>query len=59
MKKQPGSILVLLMALAAFSSCGDAAYKKTKSGLLYKIVGGSDALVKEGNIIKFNYQINV
>ena len=59
MKKQPGSILVLLMALVAFSSCGDT-YKKTKSGLLYKIVGSSsDALVKEGNILKFNYQIKL
>ena len=60
MKKQPGSILVLLMALAAFSSCGDTAYKKTKSGLLYKIVkSGSDSLVKEGYVMKLNYQIKI
>ena len=61
MKKQPGYILLLLAAVAAFSSCGgNMGYKKTKSGLLYKIIRtNSDALVKEGNVIKFNYQIKV
>lgn len=35
-------------------------YKKTKSGLLYKIIGtGNDTLVKEGNILKLNYQIKL
>jgi len=35
-------------------------YKKTKSGILYKIIGnGKDPLVKEGNVIKFNYLVKL
>ena len=59
MKKHTGSIL-LLAALAVLSSCGNTGYKKTKGGILYKIVtSGKEPLVKEGNVIKFNYQVKI
>ena len=48
MKKQPGYILLLLAAVAAFSSCGgNMGYKKTKSGLLYKIISTGNELKTE------------
>ncbi|MFT3934595.1 MAG: FKBP-type peptidyl-prolyl cis-trans isomerase [Chitinophagaceae bacterium] len=62
MKKQPGSFLVLLAAaVLAFASCkSNIDFKKTKSGLMYKIFSdGKDSLVKQGNIIKINYTIKV
>lgn len=61
MKKQTGYFLVLLVAAAAFYSCnGSADYKKTKSGLLYKIIGNSkDSAAKEGSILKINYVIKI
>jgi FKBP-type peptidyl-prolyl cis-trans isomerase FkpA len=51
------SYLLLLIAVAVTMSCNDnMGYKKTKSGLLYKIViTGKDAVVKEGNILKIEY----
>lgn len=59
MKKHTGSVL-LLAALAILSSCGNTGYKKTKSGLLYKIIGnGNSAQVKAGNVIKFNYTVKL
>ena len=61
MKKQTGYFLVLLIAATVFYSCkGSADYKKTKSGLLYKIIGDSkDSVAKEGNILKINYVIKI
>src|SRR4051812_25126765 len=61
MKKQPGSIFLLLAALGVLSSCGsNMGYKKTKSGILYKIISsGNNPLVKEGNVIKFNYMVKL
>ncbi len=60
MKKQPVSILLLLVAVAALSSCGQVDYKKTKTGLLYKIfTSGHDTLVKVGNVVKFNYLVKI
>ena len=61
MKKQPGSIFLLLAALGVLSSCGgNMGYKKTKSGILYKIIGNGNApQVKEGNIVKVNFQVKL
>ena len=38
-------------------SCGDMGYKKTKSGLVYKIIpgGGKDSVAKMNNVVKFNF----
>ncbi len=54
--KKINSILGLAVAALLLASCGNnLGYKKTKSGLLYKIIStGKDTLVKDGNIIKFN-----
>ena len=62
MKKQPVYFLVLLMVAAlAFTSCkNNVDYRKTKSGVMYKIFGdGKDSLVKAGNIMKIDFTIKV
>jgi FKBP-type peptidyl-prolyl cis-trans isomerase FkpA len=61
MKKQTGYFLVLLAIAIAFNSCKNSAdYKKTKSGLLYKIFTDSkDSSLKEGTILKINYTVKV
>jgi len=62
MKKQPVYFLVLLMVAAlAFTSCkNNVDYRKTKSGVMYKIFGdGKDSLVKPGNIMKFDFTVKV
>ena len=62
MKKQPVYFLVVMMVTAiAFASCkNNVDYKKTKSGIMYKIFGDSkDSLVKAGNIIKINFSIKI
>ena len=62
MKKQPVYFLVLLAAAALFfTSCKNTAdYRKTKSGLMYKIFSdGKDSVVKTGNILKINFTIKV
>ncbi len=55
----------LLLAIAALSfavACKNVNYKKTKSGLLYKIFPGkgNDTLMKIGNVVKYNviYKLN-
>ncbi|MBS1565828.1 MAG: FKBP-type peptidyl-prolyl cis-trans isomerase, partial [Bacteroidetes bacterium] len=59
MKKNIGSFL-LLAALAILSSCGNTGYKKTKSGILYKIIrNGNEPQVKEGNILRFYYAVKL
>ena len=62
MKKQPVYFLVVMMAAAlAFASCkNNVDYKKTKSGVMYKIFGnGKDSLVKPGNIMKIDFTIKI
>jgi FKBP-type peptidyl-prolyl cis-trans isomerase FkpA len=62
MKKQPVYFLVVMMVVAvAFTSCkNNVDFKKTKSGIMYKIFGdGKDSLVKSGNIIKINFTIKI
>lgn len=48
---------ILFLAIAAFmlASCGGGSFKKTKSGLLYKIISnGKGNQLKAGNYVKFN-----
>jgi FKBP-type peptidyl-prolyl cis-trans isomerase FkpA len=62
MKKQPVYFLVLLaIAAISFVSCkNNTDYRKTKSGLMYKIFSnGKDSLVKPGNILKINFSIKI
>jgi FKBP-type peptidyl-prolyl cis-trans isomerase FkpA len=52
------SFLLLLVTALVLASCGDGAFKKTKSGLLYKIVPGKKGQkLKAGNYIKFNVKV--
>ncbi|MEP6748514.1 MAG: FKBP-type peptidyl-prolyl cis-trans isomerase [Bacteroidota bacterium] len=62
MKKQFVYFLVFLtVAAVSFTSCKNSAdYKKTKSGLMYKIFSDSkDSVVKAGNILKLNFTIKI
>jgi FKBP-type peptidyl-prolyl cis-trans isomerase len=62
MKKQTGYLFMLLAVASVLASCGgNLGYKKTKSGLLYKIIGSGskDAVVKEGDILKLNYLLKI
>ncbi|MEP7277255.1 MAG: FKBP-type peptidyl-prolyl cis-trans isomerase [Bacteroidota bacterium] len=62
MKKQSVYFLVLLaVAAILFASCKNTAdYKKTKSGIMYKIfTDGKDSVVKTGNILKIHFTIKV
>lgn len=56
MKKVYFSFLVIALAALAVS-CNSQSYKKTKSGMLYKIISSNnkDSVVKEGDWIKLNY----
>jgi FKBP-type peptidyl-prolyl cis-trans isomerase len=55
MKAQIRMIIAVVVTLFMVS-CG-ADYKKTKSGLVYKIIpgGSKDSVAKERNVIKFNF----
>lgn len=46
----------MILALLAAVSCDKVTYKKTKSGMAYKIFPGSgkDSLIKEGNVVKYH-----
>lgn len=62
MKKQFFYFLVLLtVAAVSFTSCkNNADYKRTKSGIMYKIFSdGKDSLIKLGNVVKINVTIKV
>jgi FKBP-type peptidyl-prolyl cis-trans isomerase len=50
----------MIAALSFAVACKNVAFKKTKSGLTYKIFpgGGKDSLIKDGQIVKFNYTIS-
>ena len=57
--KRINYLLVLIATLLFTAACKNVSYKKTKSGLAYKIFpsNGKDSLLKEGQIVKFNYSI--
>jgi FKBP-type peptidyl-prolyl cis-trans isomerase FkpA len=49
--------VILLAAVIVIAGCGSLDYKKTKSGLLYKIISSGNSnnpVAKENNYIKFN-----
>jgi FKBP-type peptidyl-prolyl cis-trans isomerase FkpA len=55
--KRINYVLIALVAAAILqASCNKINYKKTKSGLLYKIIPGKgkDSLLRNGNIVKYN-----
>jgi len=62
MKKQFFYFLVsVTAAAAALTSCKNSAdYKKTKSGVMYKIFSDEkDSVVKAGNVMKINFTIKI
>lgn len=48
---------MIALAVISLAACNRVGYKKTKSGLLYKIVpgNGKDSLIKPGQIAKFHF----
>ena len=62
MKKQSLYFLVLMtIAALSFTSCkSNVDYKKTKSGIMYKIFSSTkDSVAKPGNILKINFTIKI
>lgn len=54
--KKISSYLFILVAIVLAFSCTNQGFKKTKSGLLYKIISdGKTPQVKKGDFIKINY----
>ncbi|MET0394489.1 MAG: FKBP-type peptidyl-prolyl cis-trans isomerase [Chitinophagaceae bacterium] len=55
--KRINYFIIALAAIVSVTGCGQVSYKKTKSGLLYKIIPGKgkDSLIKEGQVVKFHY----
>jgi FKBP-type peptidyl-prolyl cis-trans isomerase FkpA len=53
-------IYFLTLIVIVFTSCGKLDYKKSPSGLVYKIFGnGKDSLIRNGNFIKFHIENRV
>lgn len=54
--KRINYLLIVITALVVTAGCNKVSYKKTKSGLLYKVVPakGKDSLIKNGQIVKFH-----
>ncbi len=51
--------VLLLAAIVIIAGCGNLDYKKTKTGLLYKIISTKDSkgpVAKSGNVLKLYYQ---
>jgi FKBP-type peptidyl-prolyl cis-trans isomerase FkpA len=50
------SLFLAVSCVALLASCGNSAYKKMPSGIMYKIFStGSGPVAKRGEILKFNY----
>jgi FKBP-type peptidyl-prolyl cis-trans isomerase len=60
--KKLNYVLLMIAPLALTISCGKMSYRKTKSGLVYKIFpsNGKEPLIKEGQVVKYNvvYKLN-
>src|SRR5215831_8141184 len=57
MKYNLSRLTFLVAAMATIAGCGGLDYKKTKSGLLYKIISSGNSknpVAKENNYLKFN-----
>ncbi|HWC53890.1 MAG TPA: FKBP-type peptidyl-prolyl cis-trans isomerase [Chitinophagaceae bacterium] len=55
--KKTNRLLLLLLPVAVLLSCNNLDFKRTKSGVLYKIISSGntkDSLAKPGQIVKFN-----
>lgn len=59
--KRINYLLMLIAVLSLTVACNKVSYKKTKSGLLYKILPGKekDPLIKNGQIAKFHYTVKL
>lgn len=59
--KKTAIILSSLLVAILFAGCSGGSYKKTKSGLLYKIISTdkSQPVVKRGNILKLHFMQKV
>src|ERR1700710_2839778 len=50
------SFFLAVSAVVLLASCGNSDYKKTHSGIMYKIFStGSGPIAKRGEILKFHY----
>ncbi len=57
--KRVNYLFVLLAAVSFMAGCKNVNFKKSKSGLLYKIFpGNSKDSIKTGSIVKFNYTVS-
>ncbi len=56
MKSKITAILAMTM-IVALVGCDSTSFKKTKSGLVYKIIPGKgkDSLIQNGNVVKFQF----
>ena len=52
-------LVAVLAVVSSTVACDQVSYKKTKSGLAYKIFpgSGSDSVIKEGQVVKFHYTV--
>ena len=57
MMKTKLSLMIAIVIMIIVAGCGEMSYKKTKTGLVYKVFPGSskDSLAKVGNVVKFNF----
>jgi FKBP-type peptidyl-prolyl cis-trans isomerase FkpA len=57
--KKVNYLILVIAALTLTVACNKISYRKTKSGLVYKIFpsGSNDSLLKDGQIVKFNYSM--
>jgi len=55
--KRINYLLVTIVAMVFIAACNDVNFKKTKSGMLYKILpsGSKDSVVKEGDWLKLHF----
>jgi FKBP-type peptidyl-prolyl cis-trans isomerase len=53
------ALLLTALSILMLNACTNIGFNKTKSGLEYKIISGSDKgdSLKHGDIVKFEYRI--
>jgi FKBP-type peptidyl-prolyl cis-trans isomerase len=51
------TVILTMAFMVALVGCDQMSFKKTKSGLVYKIISGKgkDSLIKSGNVVKFQF----
>ena len=54
MMKTKLSLMIAIVIMIIVAGCGEMSYKKTKTGLVYKVFPGSskDSLAKVGNVMQ-------